>query len=152
MKLLNTDPQAVEFNPSCSGQAHSNKHGIGPRYENTLPGCILAVLCVPFIFHLLRSVDAKSGKVVLKVSSELAQTGVYILISLGEHQRTHVKYHTGYDQGTEIHSKPRRMLLLVGEAQLAGCLKLWVVACEVGRRHLMTMCKALFRTLYIRRV
>ena len=33
--------------------------------------------------------------------------------------------HTGYDQSQEIHSKPRRMSLLFGKAQLAGCLKVW---------------------------
>ena len=36
------------------------------------------------------------------------------------------KDHTGYDQGLEIHSKPRIMSLLVGEAQLAGWLNAWV--------------------------
>ena len=34
--------------------------------------------------------------------------------------------HTGYDQSQEIYSKPRRMSLLFGKAQLAGCLKVWV--------------------------
>ena len=43
-----------------------------------------------------------------------------------EHLKTHLKDHTEYDQGPEIHDKPRRVLLLVGEAQPAGCLKVWV--------------------------
>ena len=34
-------PQAVEFNPSCSGPAHPNRPGTGPGYKNTEPGSIL---------------------------------------------------------------------------------------------------------------
>ena len=58
-----------------------------------------------------------------KDSAQLAQMGVWILVSLGEHLRTHLRDHTEYDQGPEIYGKPRKVLLLVGEAQLAGCLK-----------------------------
>ena len=56
-------------------------------------------------------------------SAHLAQTGVWILVSLGEYLRTHLKDHARYDRGPEIHSKPRRVLLPFSEAQLAGCLK-----------------------------
>ena len=35
-----------------------------------------------------------------------------------------LKDHTRYDQGPEIHGKPRRVSLPFGEAQLAGCLRL----------------------------
>ena len=59
-------------------------------------------------------------------SAHLAQTGVWILISLGEYLRTHLKYHARYDRGPEIHGKPRRVLLPFGEAQLAGCLRVQV--------------------------
>ena len=45
---------------------------------------------------------------------------------LGEYLRTHLKDHTKYDQGPEIHGKPRRVLLSVGDVQLAGCLKVSV--------------------------
>ena len=47
-------------------------------------------------------------------------------LSLGKHLRTHLKDHTRYDQGPEIHSEPRRVSLAFGEAQLAGCLKVWI--------------------------
>ena len=58
-----------------------------------------------------------------KDSAHLAQTGVWILVSLGEYLRTHLTDHTRYDQGPEIHGKPRRVALPFGEAQLAGCLR-----------------------------
>ena len=41
----------------------------------------------------------------------------------GEYLRTHLTDHAKYDRGPEIHGKPRRMSLPVGEAQLAGCLR-----------------------------
>ena len=34
--------------------------------------------------------------------------------------------HTRYDRGPKIYGGPWRVTLLVGEAQLAGCLKYWV--------------------------
>ena len=61
-----------------------------------------------------------------KDSMQLAQTGVWILVSLGEYLRTHLKDHTRYDRGPEINSKPRRVLVPVGKAQLAGCLRVQV--------------------------
>ena len=54
-----------------------------------------------------------SGKIVQK-----------ILVSLGQHLRTHLKEHKRYDQGLEIHGGPRRVSLPVGETQVAGCLKI----------------------------
>ena len=65
-----------------------------------------------------RGTDAKSGKVVPKDSAQLAQTGVWILVSLGDYLRTYLKDHARYDQGPEIHGGPRRVSLPVGEAQL----------------------------------
>ena len=59
-------------------------------------------------------------------SAHLAQTGVWILVSLRQYLRTHLKEHAKYDRGPEIHGKPRRVSLPVGEAQLAGCLKVQV--------------------------
>ena len=56
----------------------------------------------------------------------LAQTGVQILVSLGEHLSTHLKYYTGYDQDPEIHGKPRKLSLPVGKAQVTGYLKVGV--------------------------
>ena len=61
-----------------------------------------------------------------KDSAPLAQTGVWISVSLGQYLRTHLKDHTRYDQGREIHDKPRRVSLPVGEAQLARCLRVQV--------------------------
>ena len=59
-------------------------------------------------------------------SAHLAQTGVWILVSLGDYLRTHLKDHTRYNRGPEIHGKPRRVSLPFGEAQLAGCLRVQV--------------------------
>ena len=61
-----------------------------------------------------------------KDSAPLAQTGVWILVSLGEYLRTHLKDHTRYDQGLEIHNEPRRVSLPFGEAQLAGRVRVQV--------------------------
>ena len=61
-----------------------------------------------------------------KGSAQLAQTGVWILVSLGEYLRTHLKEHTRYDRGPEIHGKPRRVSLPFGKTQLAGCLRVQV--------------------------
>ena len=47
-------------------------------------------------------------------------------LSLGEHLKTHLKEHTRYDQGPEIHGKSRKVSLPIGEVQLAGCLKILV--------------------------
>ena len=60
----NTSSQAIKLDQSCSGQAHSNKPGTGPGYENTELECVLALLRVPPIICPLRSTDAKHGKVV----------------------------------------------------------------------------------------
>ena len=85
-------------------------------------------------------------------SAHLAQTGIWILVSLGEYLRTHLKDHATYDRGPEIHGKPRRVSLPVGEAQLAGCLSTGRWSVGVGRRHPVTMRKASFKTLSMRRV
>ena len=54
----------IELDPSCLGKAHSNKSGTSPGYANMELEYILAVLCVPSIACLLRSMDPKFGKVV----------------------------------------------------------------------------------------
>ena len=54
----------VELNPSCSGQAHPNRPGIGPGYKNMEPENILMTLRLPFMICPLRSTDAKSSKIV----------------------------------------------------------------------------------------
>ena len=61
-----------------------------------------------------------------KDSAQLAQTGIWTLVSIGEYLRTHLKDHTRYDRGPEIHGDPKRVSLTVGESQLAGCLRIQV--------------------------
>ena len=58
-----------------------------------------------------------------KDSAHLAQTGVWILVSLGDYLKTHLKDHARYDRDPEIHGKTRRVSLPFGETQLAGCLR-----------------------------
>ena len=58
--------------------------------------------------------------------AQLEQTGVWILVSFGEYLGTDLKDHTKYDQGPEIHGKPRRVSLPFGEAQMSGCLRVQV--------------------------
>ena len=64
-------------------------------------------------------------------SAQLTQTGVWILVSLGEYLRTHLRDHARYDRGPE--SAGRRSV-------------------GVGRRHSVIMRKASFKTLSMRRV
>ena len=125
MEFPNTSPQAVELNPCCSGQAHSNRPGTGPGDKSTKPGSIFTVphsICGLSIQK--RKCQVRQG--CPKDSAQLAQTGVWILVSLGEYLRTHLKDHTRYDHGPEIHGGPRRVSLPFGEAQLAECLRVWV--------------------------
>ena len=61
-----------------------------------------------------------------KDSAHLAQTGVWILVSLSQYLRTHLKDHTRHDRGPKIHGEPRRVSLPFGEAQMAGCLRVQV--------------------------
>ena len=51
---------------------------------------------------------------------------IWILAFLGEHLRTHLIDHATYGQCPGIHSKPKRVLLLVDKTLLPGCLKVWV--------------------------
>ena len=62
--FANTSSQTIELNPSCWGQAYSNRPGTVSGYESIEPGCILVVVRIPSMICPLRSVDAKSGKVV----------------------------------------------------------------------------------------
>ena len=64
IESADTSLQAIELDPSCSGQAYSSRPGTGPGYRSTNPGCILTVLLVPSMIRPLRGADAKSGKVV----------------------------------------------------------------------------------------
>ena len=124
MESPNTSSQAVKLNPSCSGQAHPNRPGTSPGHKNTEPERIFTVFCIPFMICLLRSADAKSGKVVRKIPRSWHKWASRSN-SLGEYLRTHLRDHTRYDQGSEIHDGPGRVSLPVSEAQLVGCLKVW---------------------------
>ena len=94
MESPNTSSQPVELNPSCSGQACPNRPGTSPRHKNTEPGRIFTVLCIPFMVCPLKSADANS-----KRFCTTGTNGIYIFFSLGEHQKTHFKDLTRYDQG-----------------------------------------------------
>ena len=84
-------------------------------------------------------------------SAQLAQTGVWILVSPGEYPRTRLKDHTRYNRSPEIHGKPRRVSLPFHEAGwMPESTGRWSVG--VGRRHPVTMHKASFKTLSMRRL
>ena len=53
----NSSPQAIEPNPSCSGQAHSKGPSTGPKNENTEYGCILEVIRALFMIRPLSRAD-----------------------------------------------------------------------------------------------
>ena len=76
MESPNTSSQAVELNPSYSGQAHPNGPGTVSGNKDTELGSIFTVLRHPIMICLLRSADTKSGKVVQKIDGQLAQMGV----------------------------------------------------------------------------
>ena len=121
----NTSPHTIVFDPSCSGQAHTNRLASGFGCENTEPGCILAVLRVPFIIRPLRSADAKSA--ILFTRFRAAGTNGRSGLSLSwRASENPLKRSHSVLSGPEIHGKPRRVFPLVGKTQLAGCLKVWV--------------------------
>ena len=108
--------QAARVSPSQQAwhRSRAQKYGAWKHFHNTLF----------FICDL--SIQKRRFQVwqgCPKDSAQLAQTGVWILVSLGEYLRTHIKDLTKYDQGPEIHDEPRRVSLPFGEAQLAGCLR-----------------------------
>ena len=102
MESPNTSRQAFELNPSCSGQAHPNR-----------PGLVLSMKTWSLMHshntpHFIYGLSTQKrgcnvGQGCLKDSPQLAQMGV--LVSLGEHLRAHLKDHTSYDRGPEIHGK-----------------------------------------------
>ena len=133
MESPNASFEAVELNPSCSGQAHPNRPGTGPGHKSIftstftsiLPRSIFTVLCIPFMICPLRSADANPAR----FSKRFRATGTNGRLDLSlswQASEDPLKDHTRYDQGLEIHGGPRRVSLLVGEAQLARCLKVWV--------------------------
>ena len=111
--------QAARDNPSQQAwhRSRAQKHGVWKHFHNT-----------PFSICDL-SIQKHGCQVwqgCPKDTAHLAQTGVCILVSLGEYLRTHLRDHTRYDWGPEIHGKPRRVSLPFGEDQLAGCLRVQV--------------------------
>ena len=55
--MPNASTQAIEFDPSCFGQTHSNGSCTDPKNVDT--DILLGVLCVPCQIHPLDSVDAQ---------------------------------------------------------------------------------------------
>ena len=108
--------QAAGVSPSGMAPVSGTKHGSWKHFK-----------CTPFsicnLFTQKRGCQVRQGSP--KDSAQLAQTGVWILVSLGKYQRAYLKDHIRYDQDPEIHGEPRRVSLPVGEAQLVGCLKVW---------------------------
>ena len=51
MESSTTNPQAIELDYSCSGQAHFHRPITGHRYENAELGCALIMLLVPSVCH-----------------------------------------------------------------------------------------------------
>ena len=120
MELPNTSPQAIELNPSCSGQAHFNRPDTGPGYKNTEPRFILAILRVPSIVVHSEARMPSPARLSKRFRAAGANGRLDLSLAWREYLRTYIKDHTRYDQGPEIHSKPRRVLLPVGEAQVTG--------------------------------
>ena len=79
-KLLNTSLQAIELNPNCLRQAHSNRSGTGYGYENMKPWCILTVLLASYVIHLLRSIDASPTRLFKRFHA--ASTNEHLDLSL----------------------------------------------------------------------
>ena len=88
------------------------------KTKNTEPESIFTVLRFPVMICPFRSADV--WHVCPKDSAQLAQTSVWILVSLGEYLRTYLKDHIRYNQGPEIHDEPRRVSLSFGKPR---CLK-----------------------------
>ena len=76
MESPNTSLQAVEFNSSCLGQAHSNRPGAGPRYKNTEHESIFTVLCITFMVCPSKVQMPNLARLFIKDSMQLAQMGV----------------------------------------------------------------------------
>ena len=108
--------QAARGKPIPTGLAPSRaqKHGAWKHFHST--PCSICDLSI-------QKSGCQEWQNCSKDSAQLAQTGVWILVSLGKYLRTHLKDHIRYNRGPEIHGEPRRVSLPVGDAQLAGCLR-----------------------------
>ena len=98
--------------------------GIHSRSDANRTGAECLSFYYPSLLHCLNQKrECQVWQGCPRDSAQLAQMGVWILVLLGEYLRTHLKDHTRYDRGPEIHDGPRRVSLPFGEAQLAGCLR-----------------------------
>ena len=111
--------QAAQGKPIPTGLAPvpGTKHEAWKHFHNT-------PFSICYLFIQKRGCQVWQG--CPKDSMQLAQMGIWILVSLSEYLRTHLKNHTRYDWGPEIHGEPKRVSLPVGKAQLAGCLRVQV--------------------------
>ena len=74
-------------------QSQAQKHGAWKHFHST--PCSICDLSI-------QKCRCQVWQGCSKDSAQLAQTGVWILVSLGEYLRTHLKDHTRYDRGPEI--------------------------------------------------
>ena len=80
--------------PTPLHRSRAQKHGVWKHFHST-----------PFSICDL-SIQRRGCQVwqgCSKDSAQLAQTGVWILVSLGDYLRIHLKDHARYDRGPEIH-------------------------------------------------
>ena len=112
-------PKPLEVSPSQQAwhRSRAQKHGAWKHFYSTL-------------FSICNLSIHKRGCQVWqgcpRDSAHLAQTSVWILVSLGEYLRSHLIDHARYDRGPEIHGKPKIVSLPFGKAQLAGCLRVQI--------------------------
>ena len=122
MESPNISPQAVELNQSCSSKPIPTDLELVP---DTKAWSLEAFLQYS-VFHLwfvhLKALMPSLAR--LSKRFRVPGTNGRLDLSLtGEYLRTHLKDHTRYDRGQEIHGGPRRVSLPVGEAQLDACLR-----------------------------
>ena len=93
--------QAARSNPSQQAchRSRAQKHGAWKHFHN-IPSSICDLS--------IQRRGCQDWQGCPKDSAHPAQTGVWILVSLGEYLRTHLGDHVRYDRGSEIHGKPRR--------------------------------------------
>ena len=123
METPKTSPQGIELNPSTSRQAHPN----GLALVLGIKAQSLEVISQYSAFHLWffhsEARTASLARLFKRFRAADRNGRLDLSLFLGKHLRTRLQDHTKYDQSPEVNKKPRKMLLPVGEAKLAGCLR-----------------------------